>query len=332
MIGMEDTELAPISTGNAHTDMYMSALRHSGGAFWLVAGLYVADKSMRWANGTEIAHMAKAPIKKAGAQALNSAFNALKSNTWVIGPGLLAAAALFKQRATDDPEAKLSSQAEDMLSKTANSADGNISVSETGEVNVNASDILAIAKILQKECNSSRPLSSALTAKEIEKLLSEEDLISDLRWNVKMDVDQAEIDAGLISKNGHRFCQKLEELLKTEGVSETTLKVAHALYSLQYHATDVYNDQAEVKDYITLISHREIPSKTDDDPSLDDLAISSSFMKNFENVLQVTLEPDLVKRALADPRALELIESGHIRTELKLRDLFKTTKNKSMAM
>ncbi len=196
---------------------------------------------------------------------------------------------------------------------------------EIPTLTVNASKLLEISKILQKEMRFSKSLNEELTSSEVEKLFSDGGA-SGVNWKVVMDVDAADIGDACVSNDGKRYSRKLEQFMKN-GVSKETLEFGCAMLSLHTHAGDVYNDRADVQDYIAFTSKKSPEGVSGTTKTESEVRLSDSFLLNLRNVLEITDDGDLAKSVMINSDVLQDISSGRIKNELELRSVLRGTPN-----
>lgn len=182
----------PFDTGKKRLDIGLTALRHSGGAWWLVLGMILLQEATVYMNGTELAHIVKRPIQDAAGKAVARTGKYLLNNSWFIGPGIVAAARLLKKRDTDGCDSRLDQQGRRELNDI-----GKKIVTGTNEegktvIEVKASELLALAELMRNELKNTvfpEVLSSSLTSDALERLLGEAGIESELHCDVEVDID-----------------------------------------------------------------------------------------------------------------------------------------------
>lgn len=318
---------ALVSTGDPRKDRNLALLRHSGTAVWAILGMIILMAALRWAISTELGYMATNPIKKAGGKAFDVAFDAFKNHTWKIGPALIAAASLFKRHSTGNE--KLSSNAETELKDVASSMRNLTIKPDTDNVptiQINAAELFALAKILKKEIGLPDALSDELSTERISKLLGNMNVQSDVRWKV---VNASSVNpAPNVSQNGLSYGKRLNAFLASSDI-DGAIDFGCTMLALQAHTGDAYDDQADATDYIAFVGKKSASDRSGNSLSEAGIQISDSFLQNLKNVLAITDDGDLAKAALLDEAALKDIASGHIRTELKLREAVQKSTSQS---
>lgn len=182
----------PFNTGNKRLDIGLTALRNSGGAWWLVLGMILLQEATVYMNGTQLANIVKRPIQDAAGQAMARTGKYLLSNSWFIGPGLIAAARLLKKRDTDGCDSRLDLHGRRELNEigkkiVTGTTDGGKKVIE-----VKASELLALAELMRNELKNTvfpQAYSERLSPEELEKLLGEVGIESEIQWDVELDID-----------------------------------------------------------------------------------------------------------------------------------------------
>lgn len=182
----------PIDTGRKRLDIGLTALRNSGGAWWLVLGMILLQEAAVYMNGTELAHIVKRPIQDAAGKALARTGKYLLSNSWFIGPGLIAAARLLKKRDTNGCDSRLDQQGRRDLNEIGKKIVSGTTDDGKKVIEVKASELLAMAELMRNELKNTvfpQAYSDRLSPDELEKLLGEAGIESEIQWDVEMDID-----------------------------------------------------------------------------------------------------------------------------------------------
>ncbi len=182
----------PFDTGNKRLDFGLTALRNSGSAWWLVLGMILLQEAMVYMNGTELARIVKRPIQDAAGKALVQTGKYLLSNSWFIGPGLVAAARLLKKRDTNGCDSRLDHQGRRELNDIGKKIVSGTTDDGKTVIEVKASELLALAELMRDELKNTvfpQTYSDRLSPDALEKLLGEAGIESEIHWDVEMDVD-----------------------------------------------------------------------------------------------------------------------------------------------
>ncbi len=182
----------PIDTGNKRLDLGLTALRHSGGAWWLVLGMILLQEATVYMNETELAHIVKRPIQDAAGKAVTRTGKYLLRNSWFIGPGVVAAARLMKKRDTAGCDSRLDHKGRHELNDIGKKIVTGTSDGGKTVIEVKASELLALAELMRNELKNTvfpEMLSGNLTPDALEKLLGEAGIESDVHWDVEMDIE-----------------------------------------------------------------------------------------------------------------------------------------------
>jgi hypothetical protein len=179
------------STGDPVKDLHHALLRHSGGAVWIVLGMMAVHHGARWIKNTAFASLPKDPVTMAAEKGAKSGFSAVKDRSAAYGEAVVAGARGLKKQSTGDDTLSPAAEAELRKAGEAMSSDA-VAFGADGKatINIKASELLGIAKVLKNELRVSKSLTDELSDEEIEKLgLAHVTGTGGFHWNIDMDLD-----------------------------------------------------------------------------------------------------------------------------------------------